>query len=247
MNHSTVRPFIKNRLSEFYCLEKSCHESDQPWTLSVAALDWTKKNLGEPGRVGELIRTTCVLGAFRGMSCEKEPNPEFTVRLLRQWTHHLSQTVFSKHGMLAEKKTRSACNFCPNDPKQIATLLSLFFFFFFFFSLFRAAPAAYGSSQARGRMGAAAAGLTPQPQQHGVLNPLSRARDRTQVLMDTSWVRYQWATMWTLSLLFISKKRMKPLDHWIVLKNKMTLTIHFQLPEYYSLNRQALSIISLVF
>ena len=33
------------------------------------------------------------------------------------------------------------------------------FFFFFFFCLFRAAPSAYGSSQARGPIGATAAGL----------------------------------------------------------------------------------------
>ena len=34
-----------------------------------------------------------------------------------------------------------------------------FFFFFFFFFFFRAAPLAYGGSQARGRIGAADAGL----------------------------------------------------------------------------------------
>ena len=36
---------------------------------------------------------------------------------------------------------------------------SYFFFSFFFFCLFRAVPMAYGSSQARGQMGTAAAGL----------------------------------------------------------------------------------------
>ena len=35
----------------------------------------------------------------------------------------------------------------------------LLFFFFFFFCLFRAAPTAYGSSRARGRIRAVAAGL----------------------------------------------------------------------------------------
>ena len=40
-----------------------------------------------------------------------------------------------------------------------------FFFFFAFLSFFRAAPVAYGSPQARGRIGAVA---TPQPQQHGI-------------------------------------------------------------------------------
>ena len=53
----------------------------------------------------------------------------------------------------------------------------------FFFSLvFRAEPAAYRSSQARGRIVAAAAGL------HQILNPLREARNQTRVLMDTSQV-----------------------------------------------------------
>ena len=72
----------------------------------------------------------------------------------------------------------------------------------FFFWLFRAALAAYGSSQARGRIRAVAAGLhhshrkrkiqavsatyaIATSQQHRILNPLSKARDRTCILMDT--------------------------------------------------------------
>ena len=50
-------------------------------------------------------------------------------------------------------------------------------FFFFFFLLFRAAPAACGGSQARGRIGAIA--HQPTPQQRRILNPLSEARDPT--------------------------------------------------------------------
>ena len=80
-----------------------------------------------------------------------------------------------------------------------------FFFFFFFLVIFRAAPMAYGGSQDRGQIGAASAGLHHSPQQHqiqatsvtcttavpsNVLNPLSKARDRTCVLVDTSQVRY---------------------------------------------------------
>ena len=38
-------------------------------------------------------------------------------------------------------------------------LLLFVLVFFFFFGLYRAAPAAYGGSQARGRFGAVAAGL----------------------------------------------------------------------------------------
>ena len=68
---------------------------------------------------------------------------------------------------------------------------------FFVFFFFRAAPMAYGSSRARGQIRATAAGLataTPMPDPSGVynlhhwqcwiLNPLSRAKDRTHVLME---------------------------------------------------------------
>ena len=78
--------------------------------------------------------------------------------------------------------------------------------------LFRAAPVAYGSSQARRRIGAATASLhhshsnarskphlplTPQLTAMQVLNPLSRARDWTRILMVTSWFHYCWTTVGT--------------------------------------------------
>ena len=71
--------------------------------------------------------------------------------------------------------------------------------FCLFVLLFRAAPAAYGSSQARDRNGAAAPGLRHSHShagselpfdlhhsswQHRILNPLSQARDGTRLLMD---------------------------------------------------------------
>ena len=34
--------------------------------------------------------------------------------------------------------------------------------------------------------------------QHQILNPLSRARDQTCILMDTSWIHYHWVTLGTL-------------------------------------------------
>ena len=81
-------------------------------------------------------------------------------------------------------------------------------FSFFFFCLFRAALAAYGSSQARVKLEAYATATAIQDlshicylhhswQQCWILNPLSRARDQTCVLMDTSQVCYCWATMGT--------------------------------------------------
>ena len=92
-------------------------------------------------------------------------------------------------------------SFKSNDysSKHIST-----FFFFFVFCLFRAEPTAYEGSQARSQIGAAATGLhhshsntrsepclqpTAQLTQHQILNALSKGRNRTQVLMDTSRVR----------------------------------------------------------
>ena len=60
--------------------------------------------------------------------------------------------------------------------------------------LFRATPSAYGSSQVRGQIGAAAAGLhhshsNAESEPHlRILNPPREARDGTYVLMDTSLI-----------------------------------------------------------
>ena len=85
--------------------------------------------------------------------------------------------------------------------KRISAIVS------FFLYVFRAAPAAHGSSQARGHIGAVATGLhhshsnarsepslrsayTTAHSNAGLFNPLSEARYRTLILMDTSRVRY---------------------------------------------------------
>jgi len=80
---------------------------------------------------------------------------------------------------------------------------------FFFFFLFRAAPVTYGSSQARSwmelQLPATATATATWDQSHvcnvhhgswhhWILKPLSRARDQTQVLTDTSWIRFPYAT-----------------------------------------------------
>ena len=52
-------------------------------------------------------------------------------------------------------------------------------FFLFFFCLFKTGPMAHGSSQARGPIGTAAAGLHHSPWQSQILTPLTEARDRT--------------------------------------------------------------------
>jgi len=66
----------------------------------------------------------------------------------------------------------------------------LFFFFFFVFCPFRATPMAYGGSQARGLIGAVATSLHHSPWQRRILNPLSKARDRTHNLMVPSRIRF---------------------------------------------------------
>ena len=84
-------------------------------------------------------------------------------------------------------------------------LLFTYLFFMFYFLLFRAAPEAYGSSQARGLIGATAAGLCQATEtwdpshvcnlhdssrQFRILNPLSEARDRTRNPMVPSRIPF---------------------------------------------------------
>ena len=92
----------------------------------------------------------------------------------------------------------------------------LFWFFVcLFVLLFRVARMAYGSSQARGRIRAAVASqpwqwwdpshvcnLHYSSRQCWILNPLSKARDRTQVLRDTSQIHFCCATMGIACVLF---------------------------------------------
>ena len=83
-----------------------------------------------------------------------------------------------------------------------------FLYLFFFFFHFRDAPVAYGSSQARGQIGTAAARLyttataTPDSsricdlccslQQRWILNPLIKPRDWTCILMEICQVLNSW-------------------------------------------------------
>ena len=99
-----------------------------------------------------------------------------------------------------------------------AIFFFLFFFFVFVFLLFRATPIAHGSSQATSSMELqllAYTIATPvqdlshvfdlnyRSQQHWILNPLSKARDWTHILMDTSRTHFRWATTGTPTYLHI--------------------------------------------
>ena len=100
------------------------------------------------------------------------------------------------------------------------SFLSLFFIIIIIFFL-RAACVVCGSSQARNRIRATAAGLHynhsnmgsepvcdlyQSSQQCWILSPLRGARDWTHILMDTSHVHFRWATAGTLGLLLVKLK-----------------------------------------
>ena len=72
------------------------------------------------------------------------------------------------------------------------TLCSIYFCLWFVW-FFRATPAAYGSFQARGPIRATATSLHHSSRQRWILNPLSKARDQTCFLVDTSQIRFHGA------------------------------------------------------
>ena len=96
-------------------------------------------------------------------------------------------------------------------------LICSFVHLFIYSHLFRAAPVAFGGSQARGPFGAVASGLyhshsntgsesclwpTSQFTAHWILNPLSKARDWTCAFIDASWMCFCWAMTETPILYF---------------------------------------------
>ena len=81
---------------------------------------------------------------------------------------------------------------CPSESHTLFVCVCVCVFY-----LFRAAPVTYGGSQARGLIGATAAGLHHSSRQRRVLNPLSEARDGTHNLMVPGWICFCFATMGT--------------------------------------------------
>ena len=113
-------------------------------------------------------------------------------------------------------------------------------FFFWWGVLFKAATAAYGGSQARGWIGATAAGLHHSQvcnlhhgsQQHQILNPLSQARCWTCILKDASQIHFHWATTRTPGCLF---------SNWIICFLIIFLLSSFLLHYLYILDTSPLS------
>ena len=87
-------------------------------------------------------------------------------------------------------------SFLRNFLLKYSWFIHLFLFFFFY-----GCTMAYGSSQARSQISCSCC-PKPQLQQRQILNLWSRARDRTQTLLDTSLVCYHWATTGTPIYLF---------------------------------------------
>ena len=97
---------------------------------------------------------------------------------------YISQIHLNKPG---RKKKR---NFCAQ----------VFLFCFWCFCFFRATPTAYGSFPARGWISCSC-----WPSNHGSPNPLSKARDRIHILMDTSQICFCWATTERPKIVWIMK------------------------------------------
>ena len=131
--------------------------------------------------------------------------------LPKSWIHiyYFSEGTTEKHhnGRLGVSENRNA------DKDLLLDQISFF--------LFRATPMAYRGSQARGKLElqllvyATATATWAKPclchssWQHQVPDPLSKARDRTPVLMDTSRIRFLWAPVGTP---FLSRFDQAPLS-----------------------------------
>ena len=101
-----------------------------------------------------------------------------------------------------------------------------FLFFFFFFCLaFKAAPTAYGGSQARGWVGYSCR-LHHSSRQRRIFDTLSEARDRTRVLVVTSRIRFLCATAGTPLLHFwitITRSNLKDVSRVLIFSKRRFL------------------------
>ena len=117
-------------------------------------------------------------------------------------------------GLLGGKWIRSGGGGRVRNQTDLRSPYSLIYLFTYFFLLFRASPAAYGGSQARGRIGAIAASnshshsnarsdLYHSSRQPGILSPLGEARNQTRNLMVPGWICFSCAIMETPTVQFL--------------------------------------------
>ena len=85
------------------------------------------------------------------------------------------------------------------------TLKTIWQLCFVLFLSFRATPATYGGSQARGWISAVAASLHHS---HSNIRSLGKARDWIRLLVDTSLIPCHWGVMGTSHLAFFQKLNM---------------------------------------
>ena len=101
---------------------------------------------------------------------------------------------------------------CLENKVQIYLFIYFIYLFFCLFAFSRAAPTAYGDSQARDLIRARATAMWDPSRicnlhhsswQRQILNPLSEARDRTRNLMVPSWIHFHCAMMGTPRFVFV--------------------------------------------
>ena len=117
--------------------------------------------------------------------------------------HHTSAMYIGQWSVVKSNE----CHFWAWALRAVPPSLLFFFFKFIFyflvFCLFRATPVAYGSSQARGPIGAIAASLSHSHGNTGSLTHCARSRGWTHNLMVPSQIRFHY-TMTGTPLLFLS-------------------------------------------
>ena len=115
----------------------------------------------------------------------------------------------------------------------LVTIAYLFIYLFIW-----ATPMAYERSQARGRIGVAAASLchshshvrsepgrrpTPQLIATWILNPQTEARDQIPILMDTHWIRFCWATTGTPIIANFHSNKFHPKQSFATVFDRKTI------------------------
>ena len=126
----------------------------------------------------------CLHSPFRGSSCGSWPPCALICEYRESGARRRQITVallpwFPKFRLSAPRMfvVRVGVNYGEITGSTAGFYLFIIFLFNLFF--FRAVPVAYGGFQARGQIGATAAGLHHSSQQHWILQRLSEATDQT--------------------------------------------------------------------